>query len=374
MTWSARPARTVRRLLAGTAALTCCATLAAAPVAQASPGSAATRAAAATRASAAAAGLDPTSFKGVNWADPRDNYVDGPVVPTGLSTSDDYRTTYRKATAILSELVRIGRITTVRLPVNTYSVGTAWWGSYRAAVDAATDLHLKVILGYWEGTAHKDGLVDDPASWDTMWATLTGTYQRDAKVLFEPMNEPFGYTDTDLRSLEARWIADHPLIPRNRVVVSGTGYNDSTSTQCADPALAGTYVSQHFYGFWHQGPSYAQWRENLRERIAGCEGRLFVDEFGSPMTAGYDYTASATGTSDPERNEYVAYLQATTDLVRETGAGGVYWPGLRAADTYSLTTLDPVGRRISLSLNSTSGLRLLEWAWGRGTRPPHPAP
>ncbi len=163
----------------------------------------------------------------------------------------------------------------------------------------------------------------------------------------------------------------HPAQPRRR---QRTGYNDHTSTQCADPALAGTYVSQHFYGFWHQGPSYQQWRENLQGRIAGCEGRLIVDEFGSPMTAGYDYTASATGTTDAERNEYVAYLQATTDLIRETGAGGVYWPGLRAADSYSLTTLDPVGRRISLSLNSTSGLKLLEWAWGRGTRTPHPAP
>ena len=28
----------------------------------------------------------PSSFHGVNWADPNDNYNSGPVVPSGLST------------------------------------------------------------------------------------------------------------------------------------------------------------------------------------------------------------------------------------------------------------------------------------------------
>src|SRR6266700_8217409 len=40
-------------------------------------------------------------FRGVNWADPRDNYANDPVVPSGLSTSDNYATTYAKASAII---------------------------------------------------------------------------------------------------------------------------------------------------------------------------------------------------------------------------------------------------------------------------------
>src|SRR4051812_38919204 len=44
-----------------------------------------------------------SEFRGVNWADPRDNYASDEVVPSGLSTADSYATTYRKSQAIVSE-------------------------------------------------------------------------------------------------------------------------------------------------------------------------------------------------------------------------------------------------------------------------------
>jgi Transposase DDE domain group 1 len=42
---------------------------------------------------------DTSGFRGVNWADPRDNYAADAVVPSGLSISDSYATTYAKASA-----------------------------------------------------------------------------------------------------------------------------------------------------------------------------------------------------------------------------------------------------------------------------------
>ena len=45
----------------------------------------------------ARASADTSEFRGVNWADPRDNYADDEVVPSGLSAQDTYATTYRKA-------------------------------------------------------------------------------------------------------------------------------------------------------------------------------------------------------------------------------------------------------------------------------------
>src|SRR5690349_3256677 len=36
-----------------------------------------------------------SDFRGVNWADPRDNYASDAVVPSGLALTDDYRTVYR---------------------------------------------------------------------------------------------------------------------------------------------------------------------------------------------------------------------------------------------------------------------------------------
>src|SRR6202045_3941368 len=57
-------------------------------------------------------------FRGVNWADPRDNYANDPVVPSGLSTSDDYYTTRAKANAIIRGFATNLGANPGRLPIN----------------------------------------------------------------------------------------------------------------------------------------------------------------------------------------------------------------------------------------------------------------
>src|SRR5437016_7539423 len=85
-------------------------------------------------------------FRGVNWADPRDNYANDAVVPSGLSTSDTYATTYAKASAIISGFATNLSANTVRLPINPYTVNGPFWRSYTGAIKAATDKGFKVIL------------------------------------------------------------------------------------------------------------------------------------------------------------------------------------------------------------------------------------
>ena len=322
-----------------------------------------------------AGALDPSQFQGVNWADPRDNYVSGPVIPSGLSTDDDYATTHAKSLAVLKGFRKNVGANTVRLPVNPYSVGpnSAWWRSYRATIDAATELGFNVVLSYWEGAdTEKDGVVDDPAAWWSMWDTLTRTFRADPNVRFEPMNEPFGYSEVQWVPLVEQWLARYDRIPRNRVFVSGTGYNDHVNALCGYRSLRGTYLSLHDYGYWAT-QTYAEWLDDFGNRIGGCASRTVLDEFGSPMTTGIDYTASSTA-SDPDTNNSVAYLQAATDTVRRLHMGAIYWPGLRTGDTYSMETLSGTGTYLRLTTNNPSGAALLRWAWGYGTTAPHPVP
>lgn len=302
-------------------------------------------------------------FKGVNWADPRDNFANDPVVPSGLSTSDDYATTYAKAASILRSFRRTTGANTVRLPINPYSVGTPWWNSYKGAIDAATHSGFKVILAYWEGTgSFKDGVVDDPSAFWSMWSTVTDTYGSNSHVYFEPMNEPHGYSLTGWTDLASQWLASYPAVPRNRVIVDGSGYADSVTGVCADTRLDGTYLALHDYGYWGNH-TYQGWVDDIRARIGSCASRTIVDEFGSPMTTGLNYNGSST-TGDSESNNYVAYLQAMTDTLRALDMGSVYWPGLRTGDTYSLTTLTGTGTDLSLLLNNRSGLDRIAWGWG----------
>src|SRR5690349_24864290 len=89
-------------------------------------------------ASAAAPTTDTTQFKGVNWADPRDNFADDELQLSGLSTTDTYAQTYTKASRIIAAFRTNLGANTVRLPINPYTVNGSYRTSYRGVIDAAT--------------------------------------------------------------------------------------------------------------------------------------------------------------------------------------------------------------------------------------------
>jgi hypothetical protein len=295
-----------------------------------------------------------SEFRGVNWADPRDNYADDEVVPSGLSTTDDYGTTYATASDIILEFRHEVGANTVRLPVNPSSVGTEWWESYQGAIDAAVDRGFKVILSYWEGDNAKDGRVDDQAAFDAMWDTVIAEYGSNPHVYYEPMNEPFGYTLDEWVSLTSGWLDGHSDVPRKRVIISGTGYNDNVTGVGAAEELDGTLLSLHFYGFWANHTTEEEWKKNLLPRIGEYGWRTVVSEAGSPMTTGLNY-GNHTG------DVYTSYLGALTEVARDQGMGLVYWPGLRTNDAYTLTTTVGDG---DLEVTNESGLAQVQWGWG----------
>ena len=295
-----------------------------------------------------------SEFRGVNWADPRDNYADDEVVPSGLDTADDYRATYAKASAIVLGFREKVGANTVRLPINPSSVGTDWWESYQGAIDAATRHGFKVILSYWEGDNAKDGRADDQAAFDAMWDTVVVEYGKNPRVYFEPMNEPFVYSLDEWVSLTSDWLDDHSDVTRKRVIVSGTGYNDDVTGVGAARELDGTLLSLHFYGFWADHTTEEEWKQNLLPRIGEYGWRTVVSEAGSPMTTGLNY-------GNHEGDVYTSYLGALTEVARDQGIGLVYWPGLRTNDAYTLTTLSPEG---GLEVTNESGLAQIQWGWG----------
>src|SRR5882724_760247 len=68
-------------------------------------------------------------FKGVNWADTRDNYNTGWVIPDGLSASDTNAQVYAIANTDVKAFQANLGANTVRLPINPPSVSQSWWGA-----------------------------------------------------------------------------------------------------------------------------------------------------------------------------------------------------------------------------------------------------
>lgn len=139
-----------------------------------------------------------SQFHGVNWADPNDNFITGPNVPVGLSTSDSYATTYTKSTEILKGFQSLGA-NTVRMGFNAATTSGSWWGSYTAALDAATALGMNVIVAPWL----QGGTVSDTTSFYQMWDTMINKYGSYSNFYFDIMNEPYAYNATTLTNFEA---------------------------------------------------------------------------------------------------------------------------------------------------------------------------
>ncbi|MEH0532707.1 cellulase family glycosylhydrolase [Streptomyces stelliscabiei] len=316
--------------------------------------------------SASPTATDTSQFRGVNWARLGDNFHGGPLVLHGLSGSDSYQTVVAKADAIYTGFESNLGANTVRLPINTYTVGTNWWSAYTGAIDAATAKGFKVVLSYWDdGVAARDGRIVNPSAFEAMWNTVLARYGSNSLVHFEPMNEPAGHSAAEWANVVSNWISSHPSIQRNRIFVSGAGLNTDIKSMCADRRLDGTFLSLHHYTFFSGAKTYDQWVGYLRDAFGSCADRTVVDEFGAPMDTGLNYQDA--GSSD----NFVRYFRATTTVLRDLRIGSVYWPGLggkiragQGDDWYAMQKLHGTGTNLTLSTPSAGGRERLRYGWG----------
>jgi hypothetical protein len=306
-----------------------------------------------------------SQFMGVNWADPNDNFVTGNLVPVGLSTSDNYATTYAKATAILKGFQSLGA-NTVRMPFNAATTSGSWWGSYTAAWDAASALGMKVVVAPWL----QGGKVSDTTSFYNMWDTVINKYGGNSNFYFDIMNEPYAYSATDLTNFEAAWLARYPNLPRGRVIVPGQYSDNNLCAVGADSRLNGTLLSIHIYSMFGDSHSTeAAWVTDFENNLCGYASRAVVTEFGVPMNTGVNYDGPKDGVND------ISYLYAITDTVRSLSIGSILWVGVKFATqtqgpgpcenaSCALTSLNGSGTNLSLSVNNQSGLDRLQYGWG----------
>jgi hypothetical protein len=237
-------------------------------------------------------------------------------------------------------------------------VGTTWWNSYTGAIDAAVNRGMNVILSYWEGASSEDGKVDNTTTWTSMWRTIVTKYGGTGNVYFEPMNEPHGYSYADWSALCATWLSTFPSVPRGRVILSGTGYNQDVKGLGADSRFTGTLLSVHNYKFFSSNTTYSQFYSQIAGEVGSYASRTIIDEWGAVQTDGTNYHQANSG------NAFVTYLQAMSDFAHANSMGTVYWPGLRTNDTYAMETLSGSYPNYKLTDTNSSGRDLLLNSWG----------
>lgn len=310
-----------------------------------------------------AAHASTNQFKGVNWADQRDNFVNGVLYPSGLSASDTHASAATVADRVVGQLYSITGANTVRLPINEPTV-SSYWTTYTGAIDTALTKG-KVILAYW---AYANGKPASSAGFNQMWDTVVARYGSNPNAYFEVINEPYAYGTTDLDNLYNGWLTRYSSVPRGRVILDGAGYAQNVAAVGGDSRLNNTLLAVHDYSFFAGYEDETEWANHLAGYIGAYAGRTVATEWGGPMSPGskngVHYDTIDYGI--PSGSYFADYVRGVSDELHRLGVGSVYWPGLRDGDWYSLTTKSGSGSGITLSLVNPSGLTRLQYAWGIG--------
>ncbi len=307
-----------------------------------------------------------SGIRGVNWADQRDNFVNGVLYPSGLSSSDNYSSASTVADRVVGQLFSLTGANTVRMPINEPTVADNW-SAYTGAIDEALTKG-NVILAYW---AVSGGKPASTSAFYSMWDTVVNRYGSNSNAYFEVINEPYGYSSTDLDNLYNDWLNRYPSVSRSHVILDGTGDATNVSAVGSDSRLDNTLLGVHDYSFFVGSPytTESQWESQFASEVGSYASRTVATEFGAPMSPG-SKNGVYYGTLDYSQSSsvyFVAYLRGITNELRTLGMGSVYWPGLRDGDWYSMTSRSGSGSSIELTVTNASGLARVQYAWGIGS-------
>jgi hypothetical protein len=303
-----------------------------------------------------------SQFRGVNWADKRDNFVSDVLVLSGLSLSDNYQSASVVAERVIGQFQELLGTNSVRMPVNEPTVLNAF-DMYSGALDVALK-HGRLVMGYW-GPAQPVGPanMDD---WWRMWAKLVEKYGEHPNAYFEIFNEPHMYSKDQLRNLYAEWLEKFPNVPRDHILLDGSGMAQNVPDIADDPRFEGCLFAVHEYTFWNMSIDTEEgWRNSFKWKVGKYADRTVCTEWGGAMAPGdkagvhyetMDYNSTPT-------NYFMAYIRGMSDQLREWEMGSFYWPGLRDGDWYSMTKRSGEGENIKLEVVNQSGLDRMHMAW-----------
>jgi hypothetical protein len=250
-----------------------------------------------------------SQFKGVNWADQRDNFQSGVLYIAGLSASDTYSSASAIGEAVMSQFASKIGANAVRVPINEATV-SSYWSTYTGAIDAVLSKGM-VVLCYWD-SAKSNKPSDMNAFWN-MWKTVVTKYGGNDNAYFEIFNEPNMYSKADLVSLYSSWLTQFPTVPKNRVILDGTGNAQNVSDIGSAAALDGCLLGVHDYSFFGSDTwtSESQWISQFKGEVGSYSDRTVCTEWGGPMSPGskngvsygsLDYSAAPT-------NYFEAYIR-----------------------------------------------------------------
>ena len=304
---------------------------------------------------------ETNQFRGVNWADQRDNFVRDKLVLTGMSKTETYESASIIADKVISQFQELLGTNSVRIPVNEPTI-LEGWDAYTGIIDKGLTKG-RMILCYW-GPAGGAGPANMDRFW-SMWKKLVERYGDNPNAYFEVFNEPIMYSKDQIRNLYATWLEKFPNVPRNHVILDGTGFAQNIADIADDHRFDECFFAVHIYSMWGFYTSEEKWMEVFKNQVGKYADRTICTEWGGAMSPGtkngeyfdyQDYNKSSN-------NYFMAYIRGTTEQLRQWNMGSFYWAGLKESDWYSMTKKSGTGSNIKLEIVNQSGVDRMQHSW-----------
>ena len=302
-------------------------------------------------------GTGVASFHCVNWADNRDNFIDGHLLMSGItSDTDTYEGVTTKANIVVAAFTDLIKANSFRMPINEPTALDPWWNSYKAAIDAGVARGMKVIIGFWP----KDKGIGKPVDntrWYAMWKVVIDAYVSNPLVFYDIHNEPHGFTPAQWVVQVNGWLAQFPDVPRQQIIVAGSGWDDNVGNVASNwPDLM---MEVHNYAY--NGPTTtAGWKSNLLNRLGNAVSRTIVGEWAGQVAE--DYTTGIEGNADK------SFIVGTANTILENKMGGCWWAGAFAmSGGTSGTTLlvqQGTGDSMTFTVKDPVTLTYFQHSWG----------
>jgi hypothetical protein len=304
-----------------------------------------------------AGGTGVASFHCVNWADNRDNFVDGHLLMSGItSDTDTYDGVTTKANIVVGAFTDLIKANSFRMPINEPTALDPWWNSYKAAIDVGTAKGMKVIIGFWAKDKNIGKPVDN-TRWYAMWKVVIDAYVNNPLVFYDIHNEPHGFTPALWVTQVNGWLAQFPNVPRQQIIVAGSGWDDNVGSVASNwPDLM-----MEIHNYANNGPTTtAGWKSNLLNRLGNAVSRTIVGEWAGQLAG--DFTTGVEGNADK------SFIVGTANTIYDNKMGSCWWAGAFApSGGTSGTTLlvqSGTGNTMTFSVQGQAALTYIQHSWG----------
>jgi hypothetical protein len=302
-------------------------------------------------------GTGVASFHCVNWADNRDNFVDGHLLLSGIvADTDTYDGVTTKANIVLGAFVDLIKANSFRMPINEPTALDPWWNSYKAAIDAGIAKGMKVIIGFWAKDKNIGKPVDN-TRWYSMWKVVIDAYLDNPLVYYDIHNEPHGFTPAQWIVQVNGWLAQFPNVPRQQIIVAGSGWDDNVG----NVASSWPDLMMEVHNYANNGPTtIAGWNSNLLNRLGNAVSRTLVGEWAGQLNE--DFTTGIDGNADK------SFIVGTANTIHDNKMGSCWWAGAFApSGGTSGTTLlvqSGTGNNMTFTVQGQAALTYIQHSWG----------